>query len=38
MLEEIFPRPYSALKSGSGIGLYVACLDAESHGGDLTQR
>jgi hypothetical protein len=29
MLEEIFQLPYFTLKSGSQIGLYVACLNAE---------
>jgi signal transduction histidine kinase len=35
MLEDIFRLHYSTKKSGSGIGLYVARLVAESHGGDL---
>ena len=36
MLEDIFRLHYSTRKSGSGIGLYVARLVTESHGGDLT--
>ncbi|WP_323122106.1 two-component system sensor histidine kinase NtrB [Burkholderia alba] len=35
MLDDIFRLHYSTKKSGSGIGLYVARLVAESHGGDL---
>lgn len=35
MLDDIFRLHYSTKKSGSGIGLYVARLVCESHGGDL---
>jgi signal transduction histidine kinase len=35
MIDDIFRLHYSTKKSGSGIGLYVARLVCESHGGDL---
>lgn len=35
LLEEIYRLYYTTKKSGSGIGLYVARLVAESHGGEI---